>query len=196
MSRNEIDAMDLLMRAMKGEDPSDIIRDHEKQGQELLIQGQSRLPRRMRGDCDQAGYEKMGIVFEAIADDLFWWVTLPIGWEIARTDHSMWTHLLDNKGRKRAAIFYKVAFYDRDAFIDAYTRYTTHREPACGWDGENWQNDPYVSVVRDCGVEIWRSDVIDPDLERWKASEIAGKLALEWLQEHYPDHNDIHAYWD
>jgi hypothetical protein len=44
-------------------------------------------------------------------------VSLPPGWKVVPTDHSMWSDLVDAKGEKRASIFYKAAFYDRDAFI-------------------------------------------------------------------------------
>ena len=51
-------------------------------------------------------------------DDLFCETTLPTGWSKVSTDHSMWSKLLDKKGRVRAMIFYKGVYYDRDAFIN------------------------------------------------------------------------------
>ncbi len=59
----------------------------------------------------------MGVKVLDAADDLFVNVQLPDGWRKKPTDHSMWSELLDDKGVKRAAIFYKAAFYDRSAFI-------------------------------------------------------------------------------
>ena len=50
-------------------------------------------------------------------DDLFKSVKLPKGWKIKPTDHSMWSDLVDDSGKKQAAIFYKAAFYDRRAHI-------------------------------------------------------------------------------
>ena len=61
--------------------------------------------------------EEMGIVFGEDVDDLFVEVKLPEGWKKVPTDHSMWTDLVDEKGRKRASIFYKAAFYDMSAHI-------------------------------------------------------------------------------
>lgn len=72
-------------------------------------------------DCrpNRAAYEAMGIVFgePAKGDNLFTNVTLPAGWKKRPTDHSMWSELVDDAGTVRAMIFYKAAFYDRQAFI-------------------------------------------------------------------------------
>lgn len=57
------------------------------------------------------------ILRETRDDPIFVDVILPPGWKVNPTDHSMWSDLLDASGKKRAAIFYKAAFYDRSAFI-------------------------------------------------------------------------------
>jgi hypothetical protein len=54
-------------------------------------------------------------------DKLFRPVTLPEGWSKQRTDHSMWSRVFDQHGRPRLTVFYKAAFYDRDAFINVQT---------------------------------------------------------------------------
>lgn len=64
-------------------------------------------------------FEAMGIKFGKNVDDLFVEVELPLGWKVEPTDHSMWNMLVDDTGKKRAEIFYKAAFYDRDAFMRA-----------------------------------------------------------------------------
>jgi hypothetical protein len=48
-------------------------------------------------------------------DDLFVHCTLPQGWTRAGTGHSMWSKILDERGLERVSVFYKAAFYDRDA---------------------------------------------------------------------------------
>lgn len=65
-------------------------------------------------------YESMGIevVGPTERDDQFYDVKLPAGWKKVGTGHAMWTDLVDDKGVKRASIFYKAAFYDREAFIN------------------------------------------------------------------------------
>jgi hypothetical protein len=55
------------------------------------------------------------------SDPMFRPATLPAGWSKKGTDHSMWSQVVDEHGRKRLSIFYKAAFYDRDAFINVQT---------------------------------------------------------------------------
>jgi len=66
---------------------------------------------------DRKALEAAGVVFgsKVAGDDIFTHVTLPAGWKKQRTDHSMYTDLIDSDGKKRASIFYKAAFYDRNA---------------------------------------------------------------------------------
>lgn len=49
-------------------------------------------------------------------DELFCHVTIPAGWRKAGSDHDMWSYLVDERGIRKVAIFYKAAFYDRRAF--------------------------------------------------------------------------------
>lgn len=87
----------------------------EARGQRELVES-TQLPSKIRG---REELEAMGIKFgEPCADDpLFCDAELPAGWKKRATDHSMWSELVDNEGEVRARIFYKAAFYDRDAFI-------------------------------------------------------------------------------
>lgn len=61
----------------------------------------------------------MGITFGDVTpgDDLFREATLPEGWKKEGSDHAMWSYIVDDEGTQRVAIFYKAAFYDRDAFM-------------------------------------------------------------------------------
>ena len=96
----------------------------EKLGQQELVRS-SQLPSNSGRNVNVIEqYEKMGIkvIGESIKDDLFLDVELPQGWSIKDTDHSMHSKLLDDKGRERAGIFYKAAFYDRTADITFYQR--------------------------------------------------------------------------
>jgi hypothetical protein len=54
-------------------------------------------------------------------DRLFRHVTLPDGWAKEGSDHSMWSYIVDQHGRRRVSVFYKAAFYDRDAFASIKT---------------------------------------------------------------------------
>jgi hypothetical protein len=89
------------------------IEAQESRAQQSLINN-AELPK----ECDNwAALEAAGVKRLGDADDLFVNVQLPPGWRKQATDHSMWSDLLDEKGSKRAAIFYKGAFYDRRAFM-------------------------------------------------------------------------------
>lgn len=82
----------------------------------------SQLPKKVnspRGSDAIKKYEELGIKVDGSgSDDLFLNVTLPAGWAVKPTDHSMWSHLVDAEGKERASIFYKAAFYDRGALIN------------------------------------------------------------------------------
>lgn len=95
------------------------IEAQEARGQYELA-GSDVLP----ADCDSSSralLEAAGVVFgEPVeGDPIFVHVTLPAGWKKVPTGHSMWTDLVDADGKKRAGIFYKAAFYDRNAHLYA-----------------------------------------------------------------------------
>lgn len=89
------------------------IEAQEAMGQAALAGTKDALPK----DCPQKDLEALGFVFGEPIDDLFINATFPAGWRKKATDHSMWSELLDETGKKRGAIFYKAAFYDRRAFM-------------------------------------------------------------------------------
>lgn len=89
------------------------IERQEAMGQAAFVGTKSSLPI----ECPRAELEALGFVFGEPIDDLFVSVTFPAGWSKKATDHSMWSDLLDDQGRKRGSIFYKAAFYDRRAFM-------------------------------------------------------------------------------
>ena len=92
------------------------IEAQEARGQQELVKSSS-LPTQGLGDiADKLGIEVIG---QVSGDRLFSEVRLPPGWAVKATDHSMWSKLVDDQGVERASIFYKAAFYDRDAFIRA-----------------------------------------------------------------------------
>jgi hypothetical protein len=93
---------------------SGYIEHQEKQGQADVSRG-CKLPIRISGKSKEE-LEEIGFVFGDQIDELFQECTLPEGWEIRPTDHSMWSDIVDDKGEKRGSMFYKAAFYDRRAF--------------------------------------------------------------------------------
>lgn len=146
-------------------------------------------------------YEKMGIIIIDGYDDLFWNVKLPEGWEIKATDHSMWNNLFDNKGRLRADFFYKAAFYDRDAFTNFNTRFqisADHTAPADS-DYEIWKASSFQGTVRDQEKIIFSTECIPSTGDYLVDGKIKDSLLRqleEYMNEHYPDYEDINSYWD
>lgn len=175
----------------------------ERRGQRRLVNNEV-LPKRCN-DCWRGQLEQIGIVFGEDFDDLFVNVELPEGWSKISTDHAMWSKLVDDRGRERASIFYKAAFYDRDAHINITRRFSARWEPVGGYSGESYQKpDAWYGVVKDCGKIVWQTDeTVDAEPEEreqylvWGDSrqELA-EQARNWLDENYPDWQDPLAYWD
>lgn len=209
---NMIVFIDALDCAKRGENPSNAIERQEKRGQAAVV-ANKRLPKatnhcsgyQSKNDTDftRQQYEKMGIKIIDDYDDLFWNVQLPEGWDIKATSHSMWNELLDDKGRKRASFFYKAAFYDRDAFINFETRYTTCVDHILDYSDvgyDEWRLSPCIGHVKDCGVIIY-STAQKPSFENYleqekKTEKPISKELEKYMKEHYPDYKNVHAYWD
>ena len=106
-----------FIAAMKGDRThasmtSDDIESSEAAGQKTMIDS-TQIPK----DGDWELLKSWGLVILGDADDLFYDAQLPEGWDLRPTGHSLNTDMIDNWGRKRAALFYKAAFYDRRAEV-------------------------------------------------------------------------------
>lgn len=183
--------LDLIFRGLLTNSPSQAVSDQEAAGQQSLV-GSDVLPTEMRDDEKEA-LEAAGIEFlDVVQDDpLFQYVELPVGWEKVPTDHSMWSKLVDEKGHKRADIFYKAAAYDRRAYLAVTNRYDIKID-SCMINDEI-----FVAMIRDRekvihSVEVDRLEDDQPH----DTYERARKLAADWLDEHYPQWKSVSAYWD
>jgi hypothetical protein len=175
---------------------SKAIEDQEARGQADFVNS-TQLP--VRGSEDEA-FTKMGIRFAiAVEGELFRHADLPEGWSKKPTDHSMWSHLVDDKGNVRASIFYKAAFYDRDAFMRPCGRFVATSD----YDYE----EAHPNTVRVCVFDKWGgaepgkvrfhadADVKDRS-ERYKKQDALRAQCEEWLSQHYPEWQNASAYWD
>jgi hypothetical protein len=226
----DITLIDAMLYAMEGENPSKAIENQERRGQQAVVRKQI-LPKRVNDNSlpyeirsngvkinmeweeihkivtqnnieyTKQQYERMGITIIDEYDDLFWNVTLPEGWEIKATDHSMWNDLFDNKGRKRANFFYKAAFYDRDAFISFRTRFSCLVDHIADIHSEYeiWKKSDYQGTVKD-GEEVIFSTECVPVTGNYGGDDkvrkqLRKKLDL-YMAENYPDYKDINSYWD
>ncbi len=95
------------------------IEQQEARGQKELVNSEQ-LPVKC-SDIDKKKLEQAGVIFgEPLeGDTLFCKATLPAGWKKEATDHDMWSKLVDDKGKDRARIFCKAAFYDMSAHMTA-----------------------------------------------------------------------------
>lgn len=175
----------------------DAIEAQEAIGQLEFVES-SQLPRKSNTrEAPNAAeqYSKMGIkvLTSSKGDDLFLGVMLPKGWKKEFTTHSMWNNLVDDKGSIRAMIFYKAAFYDRDAFVDFKTRYETdfkfldEKHPERDWDSAR------IISVKDnrTGETLWASDKCF-----YGDNDRVYQEAKDWLDKNFPDWKDINAYWN
>lgn len=194
------------------------IEAQEEDGQRELAESKE-LPRKTINIEDAISiYTKMGIKVleddDKEKDSLFVKVKLPIGWKVIPTEHSMWSYLVDNLNRKRASIFYKAAFYDRDAHIsfnkrfkyevvtysdDVNKKYSDFHErknhaPIFGrvFDGDKvifeTEHDLFAEKYDENHSKDWWKNY--ENLEKSKSTE-----CKKWLDERYPEWNNIYVYW-
>lgn len=146
--------------------------------------------------CPREKLESLGFVFGEAADDIFTYVQFPEGWKKEPTEHSMWSDLLDDKGRKRGSIFYKAAFYDRNAHMNLVNKvryspvYESHDNYVPG------QVQCYVTDGENILFETVPIKAKEYSDEYWIANITASDEVQNWLEKHYPDYNDPMAYWD
>lgn len=97
------------------------IEEMESAGQPQLVNS-TMLPTKMNSGTDddlrELGFE---LGDPDPSDPMFRPAMLPKGWTKAGTEHPLWSKVLDELGRTRLLVFYKAAFYDRDAFINVQT---------------------------------------------------------------------------
>lgn len=172
------------------------IEAQEAMAQAALVGTKNTLPIK----CPQKELQSLGFVFSNYVDDLFVNVTFPAGWSKKATDHSMWSDLLDDRGRKRGAIFYKAAFYDRSAHMSLERRYIVTAEylNATG-EKHDWKSDTEPAkrriVVEDRGDKknLYESEVFG--CRDYAREDAANKIANAWLEKNFPQHQDVTAYW-
>lgn len=185
------------------------IEAQEEAGQQELARA-SQLPAKInnpRAIDAKAAYERMGILVypfsEKIArifkeqvkkidnDPIFVSVILPSGWKIEPTDHSMWSNLKDGGGRIRASVFYKAAFYDRDAFSNLICRYEANTAFVdLSPDAKGY--DQYAFVVdNSTGEELFKT----PAFASYDEGRPFRQQAQDFIAANFPDHADFAAYW-
>lgn len=162
------------------------IEAQEKSGQAFLTKTFDRLPKDGMSRYRET-LEEIGFVFGDDADDLFIAVVPPSGWTLRPSEHSMWSYVHDENGRRRAGVFYKAAFYDRKASFYLEPRYTAQSEYR-GDDG-----DQKFAVAKDnaTGEVLYE---VGPAADYTEASANEDK-AEDYLTKHFPEWRNVAAYW-
>lgn len=205
---SEFDKSLVLLEALATGDVGGAIERSEARGQAALVHGDD-LPTDMDGVTQEEVTEATGIVFGEKVDHLLTRVTLPAGWSKRRTDHAMHSELVDDKGRVRAGIFYKAAFYDRraDMYFRPFWRIETAYHDAQNrpkWIG-NGENPEFngkllrsVVILDGFGAEAMRYEPIGADDytdEAFAKDDENKKAARAWLDANHPDWRSPFAYW-
>jgi hypothetical protein len=164
--------------------------------------------------------EELGFEIKENSGGLFYCV-FPKGWKKQWSSPLLeWVYLLDNLGRKRAAIFFKFMGYMYEGKRKAQIKYSTHI---------NWMGRyrivvdhvvPFKTKAKDnsehynsalCGVVVDDDKVIfstteyklltkqGEELYETEMRELRSKLYSEcelWVREKYPQYDVITKYWD
>ena len=118
MNNDPAEALLFLAESMATGTPGPTITRQEAAGQREMLTAAA-IPTRTMGCTDQDLLD-LGFTLgpPRHGDPLFRDATLPAGWTRAAVDDTgLATYLLDPLGRPRCSVFYKAAFYDRDAHI-------------------------------------------------------------------------------
>lgn len=168
----------------------------ERQGQADLVKHADRLPLDLHPE--RTVWEELGFRFGDKIDEVFQEATLPDGWKIVATGHSMHSDIVDSKGNVRGSLFYKAAFYDRRANAGLCTRYMAGTVYDCEKAGSHLPKESYVYAVVDriTGIVKTFGEPISQDNDPgWEAEDALDDKARAWLAENYPNHENPAAYW-
>lgn len=167
---------ELLLGALCGQSTDDLIGNQEKRGQQQLVIS-DRLPTEIHDD--HADFEALGFTLgdPDPVDPLFAPATLPDGWAREASDHDMWSYIVDQHGRRRVAIFYKAAFYDRraDMRLTNATEYAVH----CALNNEPIVTDDAWATPQAIAEALRLAAAAEDErLEKWaKDTEYAAQVA-------------------
>lgn len=190
-------ALEVFMDVMGGGDPHTAIERQEARGQRQVA-ALSQLP----VDAPWDHLAKLGVEKLDDGDGVLCRAKLPEGWKIAPTDHSMWSHLVDDKGRQRAAMFYKAAFYDRSAHLNLTRRYNSQVRPVGGWGNDSKE---FEGVILDGEQIIYRHpqvvtqpayDQKDEYRKYLDTKDVMENELRTELIKRYPEYENPLAYWD
>lgn len=219
-NKNDVQALGLCLDVLNGKSLEESIEASERRGTQMQARTQT-LPTEglRRLYSPGAPYAALGIIIGDTDpnDALFTPVTLPDGWSIAPTAHSMWNEVLDDKGRPRIPYFYKASFHDTKATIHAPDRRyrVAYGEPTVCPTARTYLTRTYLvvdntiaplanghydpatalhCVTVDCAAIVAKTP--GDNTAMWAACDVAEAEVSAWLTANYPDHANPLAYWD
>lgn len=166
--------------------------------QEAKGQQDSNAQRTLPIKMDWGALEKLGFKRGEADDNLFLKVEFPLNWNKLGTNHSLWSYLIDDRGRIRGDLFYKAAFYDRAARGTLRRRYSIGPEyPKQG------RGDRVAMAVEDQEFLYDAAKGEEPKVihripvtgQGFEADDKADAEIRAWMKEHYPEWEDPLAYW-
>ncbi len=161
------------------------IEAQEAAGQKSFVASES-IPKQING-ATREQLEALGFKFGNDIDELFVQCQLPPGWTKKATEHSMHSDLIDDKGRIRAGIFYKAAFYDRRSDMYMKTRFRVE-----AWNDGSEKGKRIVEIT-DCDKQIKCFGEYDEG--NWEDCKKLKDIAEAWLMDQYPDCKNPLAHW-
>lgn len=178
--------MHSIVRPLGDPGRGEYIESMEHEGQKQLLES-AVLPTKMNRFTDgQAKFLELGFTFGELVpgDPLFIEATLPEGWKREGSEHNMWSYLVDERGIRRVAIFYKAAYYDRDAFMDTIGVGSTYARTVIYGD-EDEPEVPFdlftVDEAQDF-LDTLRNFIAEAD-EEWATKSMKERVprVQEWL---------------
>lgn len=147
----------------------------------------------------RAALAAAGVEWGERIDQMYCQAKVPEGWKTERTDHHLYTNLLDANGRVRAMML--IHAWDRDAWLSGRTRLTaTHHVD------QSYERDPAAvpAIKTSNGVILWRGTPIAAVKGGYTKEgaripnhyDLAQKRAAEILSQFWPEWQNIQAYWD
>ncbi len=120
---DDIDRLLFLADAMGGGDLNAAAERQERQAQRELVNSTVIPAEVSYGSVDDLTALGFKLGEQVAGDPLFRHAELPEGWKREGSDHAMWSFICDAHGRRRCAMFFKGAHYDRRASISVGSVY-------------------------------------------------------------------------
>lgn len=180
--------------------PNDVAREGVKEGMPWALSHEIIEHNNIRWTRDQ--YEMLGFKIVDDYNSELYLVVPPKGWTIEPTDHALWNEVKDDKGRVRMNYFYKNSYGDTEAFVNFYIRYNFKVDPCDNYESnisfEDRQLGEWTVWITDAGEKIEKLMTYTPKSleDSYLLDNFLNPIGVNWLNSHYPNWEDFHAYWD